>query len=232
DQEVGDLEIGGVFAQLLDRDPAVLEDARLTVDVGDRRAAGGRVGEGGVIAHQPEVVLGHLDLAQVHRLDGPVVDLDLVAFSGAVVGDAQGVAAARSTVARGVGPRLLLGLLLGRHQASCIAGSFSASISRRPCGQTGLSWRSDRERLRMEQAKLDASPRKRHAREMFAGLPRRYDAAGAVLSFGQDPRWRRAMVARVEAEPGQRVLDVATGTGMVAAALVRRYGCRVVGLDQ
>jgi demethylmenaquinone methyltransferase / 2-methoxy-6-polyprenyl-1,4-benzoquinol methylase len=67
---------------------------------------------------------------------------------------------------------------------------------------------------------------------LFAGLPRRYDVAGALLSFGQDPRWRRAMVRTVEARPGDRVLDVATGTGMVAAALVRRYGCSVVGLDQ
>ena len=74
--------------------------------------------------------------------------------------------------------------------------------------------------------------RKEHALALFAGLPRRYDAAGAVLSFGQDPRWRRAMVARVSAARDDRVLDVATGTGMVAAALVRRYGCRVVGLDQ
>jgi demethylmenaquinone methyltransferase / 2-methoxy-6-polyprenyl-1,4-benzoquinol methylase len=67
---------------------------------------------------------------------------------------------------------------------------------------------------------------------LFAGLPRRYDLAGALLSFGQDPRWRRAMVARVRAGRGDRVLDVATGTGMVATALVRRYGCAVVGLDQ
>jgi demethylmenaquinone methyltransferase/2-methoxy-6-polyprenyl-1,4-benzoquinol methylase len=40
------------------------------------------------------------------------------------------------------------------------------------------------------------------------------------------------MVAEVHAGREDRVLDVATGTGMVAAALVRRYGCRVVGLDQ
>jgi demethylmenaquinone methyltransferase / 2-methoxy-6-polyprenyl-1,4-benzoquinol methylase len=40
------------------------------------------------------------------------------------------------------------------------------------------------------------------------------------------------MVAQVGAGAQDRVLDVATGTGMVAAALVRRYGCRVVGLDQ
>jgi demethylmenaquinone methyltransferase / 2-methoxy-6-polyprenyl-1,4-benzoquinol methylase len=33
-------------------------------------------------------------------------------------------------------------------------------------------------------------------------------------------------------DPGERVLGVATGTGLVAQALVRRYGCTVVGLDQ
>ena len=77
-----------------------------------------------------------------------------------------------------------------------------------------------------------ASPRKQHALGLFSGLPRRYDLAGAVLSFGQDPRWRRAMVRQIRASPNDRVLDVATGTGMVAAALVRRYDCSVVGLDQ
>jgi demethylmenaquinone methyltransferase / 2-methoxy-6-polyprenyl-1,4-benzoquinol methylase len=54
----------------------------------------------------------------------------------------------------------------------------------------------------------------------------------ALFSFGQDPRWRRAMVGAVQARPDQRVLDVATGTGMVVRALVSRYGCSVVGLDQ
>ena len=77
-----------------------------------------------------------------------------------------------------------------------------------------------------------AGARKRHALELFAGLPRHYDRVGATLSFGQDPRWRDAMVREVRARPDERVLDVATGTGMVAAALVRRYGCTVVGLDQ
>ncbi len=54
---------------------------------------------------------------------------------------------------------------------------------------------------------------------------------GAVLSFGQDPRWRGTMVDAINPLPGQRVLDVATGTGLVAAALARR-GCDVVGVDQ
>jgi demethylmenaquinone methyltransferase/2-methoxy-6-polyprenyl-1,4-benzoquinol methylase len=76
------------------------------------------------------------------------------------------------------------------------------------------------------------SPLKREALELFAPLPRHYDRVAAVLSFGQDPRWRRAMVESVGARQSERVLDVATGTGMVARALVRRYGCEVVGLDQ
>src|SRR3954466_4083792 len=76
------------------------------------------------------------------------------------------------------------------------------------------------------------SERKRHALELFAGLPRHYDRVAAVFSFGQDPRWRRTMVEAVQADADDRILDVATGTGMVAEALVRRYRCAVVGLDQ
>src|ERR1700760_2319982 len=75
------------------------------------------------------------------------------------------------------------------------------------------------------------SPRKRHALELFAGLPAAYDRMGAVLSFGQDPRWRRALVNAVDPQPGQRVLDVACGTGLVSAAVAAR-GADVVGLDQ
>ena len=81
-------------------------------------------------------------------------------------------------------------------------------------------------------ADSQASPRKRHALGLFAGLPRQYDWMGAVLSFGQDPRWRRALVAAIDARPGQRVLDVATGTGLVAFELARHGGCEVIGLDQ
>jgi demethylmenaquinone methyltransferase / 2-methoxy-6-polyprenyl-1,4-benzoquinol methylase len=77
------------------------------------------------------------------------------------------------------------------------------------------------------------SPRKRHALELFAGLPRFYDRMGAVLSLGQDPRWRRALVRAVDPRPGQRILDVATGTGMVAFALAAGADdVEVVGLDQ
>ncbi len=76
------------------------------------------------------------------------------------------------------------------------------------------------------------SPRKRRALALFDGLPRDYDRMGAALSFGQDPRWRRALVRMIDPQPGQRVLDVATGTGLVAAALARHCACEVVALDQ
>ena len=75
-----------------------------------------------------------------------------------------------------------------------------------------------------DRAPTGGSTRKRHALELFGGLPRHYDRVAAVLSFGQDPRLRRTMVAAVDARPGERVLDVATGTGLVAQAVVRRYG--------
>ncbi len=76
------------------------------------------------------------------------------------------------------------------------------------------------------------SPSKRQALELFRGLPRRYDRLSAALSFYQDPRWRRALVDAIAPAAGERILDVATGTGMVAAELLARADCTVVGLDQ
>jgi demethylmenaquinone methyltransferase / 2-methoxy-6-polyprenyl-1,4-benzoquinol methylase len=76
------------------------------------------------------------------------------------------------------------------------------------------------------------STRKREALELFRGLPRHYDLLSSAFSFGQDPRWRRALVRAVAPQPGDRVLDVATGTGMVAAELLARADCSVVGIDQ
>jgi demethylmenaquinone methyltransferase / 2-methoxy-6-polyprenyl-1,4-benzoquinol methylase len=71
------------------------------------------------------------------------------------------------------------------------------------------------------------------ARELFAGLPRRYDVLEAVLSFGQNHRWRTAMVDAVvhASPPPQRVLDVATGTAGVALMLAERSAADVTGVD-
>ena len=67
------------------------------------------------------------------------------------------------------------------------------------------------------------------ARELFAPLGPTYDRVGTVLSLGQDPLWRRFLVSRLPR--GGHVLDVATGTGLVAAELLKR-GFDVTGLDQ
>lgn len=71
------------------------------------------------------------------------------------------------------------------------------------------------------------------ARDLFSGLPSRYDLLAELLSFGQNRRWRAAMVdAVVSQEPAPlRVLDVATGTGGVALMLSERTRASIVGVD-
>jgi demethylmenaquinone methyltransferase/2-methoxy-6-polyprenyl-1,4-benzoquinol methylase len=70
------------------------------------------------------------------------------------------------------------------------------------------------------------------ATELFAPLGPGYDRWGAVLSFGQDPRWRQFLVSRIAARSTDTVLDVATGTAAVALELVRQKGCSVIGIDR
>ena len=69
------------------------------------------------------------------------------------------------------------------------------------------------------------------ATELFAPLGPGYDRWGRILSFGQDPRWRRFLVSVTDAGPFDTVLDVATGTAAVALELVRQKDCHVVGVD-
>ena len=69
------------------------------------------------------------------------------------------------------------------------------------------------------------------ARELFAPLPPRYDALATLLSFGQDPRWRAAMVEPVAAARPALILDVACGPGAVTRRLARETSARVVGID-
>ena len=76
------------------------------------------------------------------------------------------------------------------------------------------------------------SARTEHARDLFAPLGPTYDRYANLLSFGQDPRWRRFLVSRIPA-PAERVLDVATGTAAVAIELAHAAPARtVVGVDQ
>ena len=69
------------------------------------------------------------------------------------------------------------------------------------------------------------------AREVFIGVPGRYDRLAYLLSFGQDRRWRRAVVARTAAGSPRLVLDVATGPAGIALAVAGATGANVAGVD-
>lgn len=71
----------------------------------------------------------------------------------------------------------------------------------------------------------------RFARDLFEGLPKRYDVLEELLSFGQNRRWRTAMVDVIVAGGPGRVLDVATGTAGVALILADRTDADVIGID-
>jgi demethylmenaquinone methyltransferase / 2-methoxy-6-polyprenyl-1,4-benzoquinol methylase len=70
-----------------------------------------------------------------------------------------------------------------------------------------------------------------HARRLFAGIAPQYERMGALMSFGADGRWRRFMIQRTGVPPGSLVLDVASGTGLVARELAARRNLRVIQLD-
>jgi demethylmenaquinone methyltransferase / 2-methoxy-6-polyprenyl-1,4-benzoquinol methylase len=68
-------------------------------------------------------------------------------------------------------------------------------------------------------------------RALFAGRPARYDRLAALLSLGQDRRWRREMLDHAAATNPASVLDVATGPAGVALDLAARTDARITGLD-
>lgn len=69
------------------------------------------------------------------------------------------------------------------------------------------------------------------ARALFAGLPARYDRLAAVLSLGQDRRWRHEMIDHIaDTHPGT-VLDVATGPAGVALEIADRTDATITGID-
>lgn len=65
---------------------------------------------------------------------------------------------------------------------------------------------------------------------LFATIADRYDLITKILSYGQDARWKRDLIAKAEVRPGERALDLAAGTGDVAFAAAAR-GARTIGLD-
>ena len=80
----------------------------------------------------------------------------------------------------------------------------------------------------MTRAGLDKKPRDVAA--MFDGVARRYDVTNTVLSGGQDRRWRRLTRQTLELAPGERVLDLAAGTGVSTAELAQS-GASAIACD-
>jgi demethylmenaquinone methyltransferase / 2-methoxy-6-polyprenyl-1,4-benzoquinol methylase len=80
----------------------------------------------------------------------------------------------------------------------------------------------------MTRASLDKQPHEVAA--MFDGVAERYDLTNTVLSFGRDRAWRRATREALDLRPGERVLDLAAGTGVSTAELARSGGY-AVGAD-
>jgi len=72
--------------------------------------------------------------------------------------------------------------------------------------------------------------KRRYVRTLFATIADRYDLITRLLSYGQDRRWKRRLVAMAAPRPGMRALDLATGTGDIAFALAAA-GADVIGLD-
>ncbi len=71
---------------------------------------------------------------------------------------------------------------------------------------------------------------------IFRGIAPQYSWVGAAMSLGQDGRWRREMVSRVDlgsaVAAGASILDVAAGTGLVSRSLARHdRTARIVSLD-
>ncbi len=65
---------------------------------------------------------------------------------------------------------------------------------------------------------------------MFNRISGRYDLLNRVISLGLDRAWRRRTIACLGLKPGQRLLDLACGTGDLSE-LAARAGTQVVGVD-
>ena len=77
----------------------------------------------------------------------------------------------------------------------------------------------------------DAQTKNAHAQGLFDGIAGSYEWPAEFLSFFQYGRWRRFLVSQLRISQQASVLDVCTGTGLVASEIAVRFRCRVVGID-
>ena len=72
--------------------------------------------------------------------------------------------------------------------------------------------------------------KRRYVKSLFTTISGRYDLITRLLSFGRDQKWKAALIARAHITPGERVLDLACGTGDLAFAAAK-CGAEVIGVD-
>ncbi|WP_424002047.1 bifunctional demethylmenaquinone methyltransferase/2-methoxy-6-polyprenyl-1,4-benzoquinol methylase UbiE [Maribacter sp. IgM3_T14_3] len=73
--------------------------------------------------------------------------------------------------------------------------------------------------------------KKEQVTKMFDTISKNYDGLNRVISFGIDIKWRKKVVELLKKENPQSILDIATGTGDLAIALVKTGAKKIVGLD-
>src|SRR4051794_3343157 len=102
---------------------------------------------------------------------------------------------------------LTAGLVAPRELTSATNSAVGGVGGRASLQSAQVAW----EHGRMSRASLEKKPAE--VASMFDGIAARYDLTNDLISMGQDRRWRRLTVDAVAAMPGERVLDLAAGTG-------------------
>jgi ubiquinone/menaquinone biosynthesis methyltransferase len=85
-------------------------------------------------------------------------------------------------------------------------------------------------RERLGEALATPDRKRRYVARLFATIADRYDFITRLLSYGRDQHWKARLIATADIRPGERVLDLACGTGDLAFAAAV-HGARVIGLD-
>ena len=75
------------------------------------------------------------------------------------------------------------------------------------------------------------SSKKIQVRQMFDRISRQYDLLNRIISGGRDIKWRKNVVDFLVQKKPQKILDVATGTGDLAVALIKTQASEIIGID-
>jgi demethylmenaquinone methyltransferase/2-methoxy-6-polyprenyl-1,4-benzoquinol methylase len=84
--------------------------------------------------------------------------------------------------------------------------------------------------MELDRAFESPDAKRRYNARLFTTIAGRYDFITRLLSYGRDQAWKRDLIARAAIQPGERVLDLAAGTGDLAIAAAAE-GAAVTALD-